>query len=160
MNTTGPSLPQPSLLGLRASFGFGDRLGLATPGHVAACKLGRLAPIFAQQSARELTRTQRTAQEVLRCAQEGIAGAGGWAGPWGADADHLKTQQDVEHYASAGFTFYTIDPSGYVQNVADRLGGDELTAAAEDVLKSGAFESLSQVESLYLGHKHDLPEAE
>jgi hypothetical protein len=29
-------LPQPALLGLRKSFGFGDRLGLATPGHLAA----------------------------------------------------------------------------------------------------------------------------
>src|ERR1041384_6472441 len=123
------TLPQPSLLGLRPSFGFGDRLGLATPGHVAACKLGRLAPIFAQQSARELTRTKRTATEVLRCAQEGVRGAG-WSSPWGADADHLKTREDVEHYAAAGYTFYTIDPSIHVQNAADKLAGTDLLDAA------------------------------
>jgi len=157
-NTTIPnsSLPQPSLLGLRPSFGFGDRLGLATPGHIAACKLGRLAPIFAQQSARELTRTQRTAHEVLRAAQEGIVRAGGWNGPWGADADHLKTKQDVQHYASAGFTFYTIDPSAFVQNKADKLQGNDLHAAAQEVVGSGAFESLAQIESLYLGKQHVL----
>jgi hypothetical protein len=147
-------LPQPSLLGLRPSFGFGDRLGLATPGHVAACKLGRLAPIFAQQSARELTRTKRTASEVLRCAQEGVRSAR-WSEPWGADADHLKTRDDVEHYAAAGYTFYTIDPSVHVQNVADKLAGSDLLNAAEDVVRSGAFDSIGQIESLYLGKKHE-----
>jgi hypothetical protein len=150
------SLPQPSLLGLSPSFGFGDRLGLATPGHIEACKLGRLAPIFAQQSARELTRTQRTAPEVLSAAQQGV-GKGGWTKPWGADADHLKTKQDVEHYAAAGFTFFTIDPSAYVQNIADKLSGLELSAAAEEVIGFGAFESLAQVESFHLGKNHELP---
>ena len=158
MSTSPSVLPQPSLLGLHPSFGFGDRLGLATPGHIQAARLGRLAPIFAQQSARELTRTQRTAHEVLRCAQEGVL-AGGWSGPWGADADHLKTREDVEHYAAAGFTFYTIDPSAHVQNVADRLTGLDLAAAAEDVVRAGAFESIAQIESLYLGKGVDLPEA-
>ena len=46
--------PQP--LGLHTSAGCGDRLGLATPGHVrAARKFGAIAPIFAQQSVRELS---------------------------------------------------------------------------------------------------------
>lgn len=156
MSHSEAALPKPSLLGLRPSFGFGDRLGLATPGHVAACRLGRLAPIFAQQSARELTRTQRTAGQVLRCAQEGVQRAG-WQGAWGADADHLKTREDVEHYAAAGFTFYTIDPSAHVQNIADRLTGTNLQKAAEEVVSSGAFESLAQIESLYLGRSHALP---
>lgn len=151
MSTT----PMPSLLGLAPSFGFGDRLGLATPGHIEACRLGRLAPIFAQQSARELTRTQRTAHEVLRCAQDGVI-RGGWTAPWGSDADHLKTRADVEHYASAGFTFYTIDPSAHVQNIADRLTGNDLESAAEDVVQSGAFDSLAQIDSLYLNQPHEL----
>jgi len=156
--TTEPklNLPLPSPLGLLPSFGFGDRLGLATPGHIAACKLGRLNPIFAQQSARELMRTQRTAHDVLRAAQDGIVLAGGWPGPWGADADHLKTKEDVQHYASAGFTFYTIDPSAHVQNQADKLNANDLQAAAQEVVQSGAFESLAQIENLYLGKKHDL----
>lgn len=145
----------PSLLGLRPSFGFGDRLGLATPGHVAATRLGRLAPIYAQQSARELARTQRTAREVLACAREGVAKAG-WSDSWGADADHLKTREDVEHYAAAGFTFYTIDPSAYVQNAGDTLGGNDLAAAAEDVVRCGGVESLAQLESLHLGRTRDL----
>ena len=51
-----------SPLGLSPSFGFGDRLGLATPGHIAAVKGTKFAPIFAQQSVRENTRTGRTPQ--------------------------------------------------------------------------------------------------
>ncbi|HEU0010203.1 MAG TPA: tagaturonate epimerase family protein, partial [Verrucomicrobiae bacterium] len=67
------NLPQPSALGLRKSFGFGDRLGLATPGHLAAVAKSDFAPIFAQQSVREMERTQRTPQEVLRAAQRALA---------------------------------------------------------------------------------------
>jgi hypothetical protein len=148
----------PSLLGLRPSFGFGDRLGLATPGHVAACRLGRLAPIFAQQSVREMTRTKRTPAEVMAAAQHGLREAG-WSDAWGADADHLKTREDVEQLAAAGFTFFTIDPSAFVQNQADALAGDDLRAAADEVVRSGAFESLAQVDKLYLGRKFDLPGA-
>src|SRR5512142_315174 len=41
---------QPRPLGLRTSIGMGDRLGLATPGHVRAVRAtgARIAPIFAQ----------------------------------------------------------------------------------------------------------------
>jgi hypothetical protein len=158
MTTTSRVLPQPGLLGLRVSFGFGDRLGLATPGHVAACRKGHLLPIFAQQSVREMTRTHRTPQEVMTAAQRGLEQES-WSGPWGADADHLKTRDDVENLAAAGFTFFTIDPSAFVRNEADQLSGSALTAAAEDVVKSGAFESLAQVEAIYLGKSYELPGA-
>ena len=141
---------EPSLLGLQPTFGFGDRLGLATPGHIAALKHGRLLPIFAQQSVRELSRTQRTAPEVLAAARAGIA-ACNYDGVWGADADHLKTREDVEMLAAAGFTFFTIDPSAYVQNQADALTGNDLESAAQDAVSGGSFESVSEAESLYLG---------
>ena len=59
-----PPLP-PQPLGLRTSFGFGDRLGVATPGHLAAARKYDFAPIFAQQSIREMERTARTPQEVM-----------------------------------------------------------------------------------------------
>ena len=47
---------RPHPLGLRTSAGMGDRLGLATPGHVQAVRAvgGDIAPIFAQQSIRTL----------------------------------------------------------------------------------------------------------
>src|SRR4051812_20041403 len=108
-----------TLLGTQPSFGFGDRLGLATPGHVAAMKAAGagIAPIFPQQSIREMTRTGRTPRQVMDDALHG-AKAAGWSGPIGADADHLKTPADVDATAAVGFTFFTIDPSGFVDQHA------------------------------------------
>ncbi len=107
-------------LGLAPSFGFGDRIGLATPGHVEAMKRAGagIEPIFPQQSIREMTRTRRTAQQVMDDALHG-AEAAGWRGRVGADADHLKTPEDVDVTAAAGFTFFTIDPSDDVDQQAD-----------------------------------------
>ena len=57
----------PITLGLRTSAGFGDRLGIATPGHLRALREagGHIAPIPAQQSIREMTRTGRSPQQVF-----------------------------------------------------------------------------------------------
>ncbi len=107
-------------LGLTPSFGFGDRIGLATPGHIEAMRrAGRgFAPIFAQQSIREMARTSRTPEGVMTDAVEAMKAAE-WHDPHGADADHLKTPADVDRTAAAGFTFFTIDPSGHVDQQAD-----------------------------------------
>jgi hypothetical protein len=107
--------PQP--LGLAISFGFGDRLGIATPGHVAAVEGTGIAPIFAQQSVRENARTGRNPQIVLDDAMWGIFELG-WRDPWGADADHVKEIVDLPPFIEAGYTFYTIDPNEYVDNDA------------------------------------------
>lgn len=117
-------------LGLAPSFGFGDRLGLATPGHVAAmhCSGSGIEPIFAQQSIREMSRTLRTPAQVVADAQAGMELAG-WQGSSGADADHLKTFQDVDVTVAAGFTFFTIDPSDYVDRAADNYDETQLRAA-------------------------------
>jgi tagaturonate epimerase len=144
----------PVTLGLKKSFGYGDRLGLATPGHVAAARKSDFAAIFAQQSIREMDRTQRTAQEVMAAAQAGVA-ATGWDKPWGADADHLKTEADVHRTASAGFCFFTIDPSAYVVNEADSMTGGDLEAAVQSQVKDGVFSSGNWTE-LYLGKKFQL----
>jgi hypothetical protein len=107
-------------LGLKPSFGFGDRIGLATPGHIAAMRRVPcgIEAIFPQQSIREMTRTQRTPQNVIDDAVSGMQAAG-WTGLCGADADHLKTPEDVDRTAAVGFTFFTIDPSGAVDPKAD-----------------------------------------
>lgn len=119
-------------LGLAPSFGFGDRIGLATPGHVAAMKRAGngIEPIFPQQSIREMTRTRRSPQQVMEDAVQG-ARAAGWTGRMGADADHLKTPEDVDATAAVGFTFFTIDPSGEVDQRADDY--DEPTLRAKFV---------------------------
>jgi hypothetical protein len=107
-------------LGLTPSFGFGDRIGLATPGHVEAIRRSGagILPIFPQQSIREMARTGRTPQNVMDDALQGARSAG-WTGPIGADADHLKTPADVDATAAVGFTFFTIDPSDHVDAHAD-----------------------------------------
>ncbi len=105
-------------LGLSPSFGFGDRLGLATPGHIAAVRGTKFAPIFAQQSVRENARTGRTPQRVMDDAKRALDAAK-WDAPWGADADHLKTVEDVPPFVEAGYTFFTVDPGEYVDNAAD-----------------------------------------
>ena len=120
------ALFHPVPLGLEPSFGFGDRTGLATPGHVRAMQAygEGIQPIFPQQSIREMTRTGRSPEIVMRDALEGMRTAG-WTGNTGADADHLKTPDDVDRTAAAGFTFFTIDPSDHVDEQAD--GYDEAT---------------------------------
>ncbi len=111
------SLPwlQPRVLGLQTSAGFGDRLGLATPGHIRALRRAGngIAPIFAQQSIREMGRTQRTPRQVVDDATWGSFSSG-WHAPSGADADHLKTREDVEACLGVGYTFWTIDPGDEV----------------------------------------------
>ena len=148
-------LSQPTALGLKKSFGFGDRLGLATPGHYAAVSKSDFAPIFAQQSVREMERTQRTPQEVLGAARTALAKLG-FAGAWGADADHHKTPQDVERSAAAGFTFFTIDPSAFVNNEADRMSPGELEAAIAGMERDGVF--ARGWSRLYLGRRFEVAE--
>jgi len=110
---------RPQLLGLQTSAGCGDRLGLATPGHVRAVRqFSGIAPIFAQQSMRENARTGRTPQQVMDDALWGIFQEG-WRQPWGADADHLKTTEDIDLCVAAGYTFFTIDPGDHVDNTIE-----------------------------------------
>mgnify|MGYP001019015974 FL=1 len=114
--------PQP--LGIKTSAGVGDRLGVATEGHLRAFKETNIAPILAQQSVRELIRTHRTAQIVMDDAMWGVFEAG-WREPWGGDADHLKTTEHMREYFDAGFTSFTIDPGEHVVNIT-ALSAEEI----------------------------------
>jgi len=106
-------------IGLATSAGMGDRLGVATPGHVRAVLAcdGLIMPIFAQQSIREMARTNRTPQQVMDDATWGVFQEN-WTQGFGADADHLKTFADINACLEAGFTFFTIDPGEFVDNRA------------------------------------------
>ncbi len=134
---------QPTPIGLATSAGFGDRLGLATPGHARALRAvgGGIVPVFAQQSIREMTRTGRSAQQVVDDATWGALEAG-WTDGYGADADHLKTTADATTCAAAGFTFFTIDPGEHVDNGADAASDADLRAAW-DALPWGRLEDVS-----------------
>ncbi len=144
--------PSPQPLNLAKTFGYGDRLGLAGAGHLAANRHGSFLPILAQQSIREMTRTNRTPEEVMDAAKAAIAETG-YTGVWGADADHLKTEADVELTSSAGFCFFTIDPSEFVNNTADNMGETDLLAIAETLSEEGALPV--DWENLYVGKTYE-----
>ncbi|HEY52623.1 MAG TPA: hypothetical protein G4N94_04125, partial [Caldilineae bacterium] len=116
---------KPRRLGLATSAGCGDRLGLATPGHIQAIRGTGIAPILAQQSMRENARTYRTPQEVIDDATWGVFQEG-WREGYGADADHLKTPADIDICVAAGYTFFTIDPGDHVNNEAHTAPSDRL----------------------------------
>jgi hypothetical protein len=122
--------PRAQPLSLAPSFGFGDRIGKATAGHIAAMRHSgsEILPIFPQQSIREMTRTNRTPRQVMDDAVRDMIHSG-WTSLFGADADHLKTAADVDITAEAGFCFFTIDPSGFVDAHADNY--DEPTLRAK-----------------------------
>ena len=122
----------PRSLGTTPSFGFGDRIGLATPGHIRALRStgSTLAPVLAQQSARELTRTGRSFTDVLDAATWGALEAG-WTSGYGADADHLRTTEEVEDALAAGFTMFTLDPSAQVDERARQTSSEDLERSVE-----------------------------
>ena len=124
----------PVTFGTRTTVGCGDRLGLATPGHLRAVRLSPtgawhpssgIAPILAQQSIREMARTNRTPTDVMDDAMWG-GFEEGWQAGFGADADHLKTTEDIDRCVAAGFTFYTFDPGAYVNNTYSTSAFDDL----------------------------------
>ncbi len=127
---------RPAPLGRQPSFGFGDRLGCATPGHIQAmrstCVGQPMVPIYAQQSVRENTRTGRTPQQVIDFAMWGVFQEG-WRAPWGADADHVKEVGVLAPFVDAGYTFYTIDPSDHVDNEAQTDSVEILRVKAESL---------------------------
>jgi hypothetical protein len=141
-------------LHLSPSFGFGDRLGLATRGHIEALRHSTfdLRPIFAQQSVRENARVGRTPQQVMDNAKRAVESAK-WDKPWGADADHLKSLDDLPSFVDAGYNFFTIDPSEHVDNSADT---DPLSVLQKKVADAD-WEKLS---ALYLSGNSNEPWAQ
>jgi hypothetical protein len=124
---------QPRPTGKTPSFGFGDRTGMATPGHLLALKGSGFFPNLAQQSIREMTRTQRSPAEVLDAAVFGALQSGHLTG-FGADADHLKTLDDVDRCADAGFVSFTLDAIEKVIDAAPRMSDADLEQAYRKIL--------------------------
>ena len=108
----------PELVGMRTSFGFGDRLGVATPGHLDAARDTRMFPVLAQQSMREMERSRRSPQQVIDDVTWAVVETG-YRGGFGSDADHVKTTDEIDRCIEAGFTGFTLDPGAYVQDWAE-----------------------------------------
>jgi hypothetical protein len=126
------SFLRPRVIGVMPSVGCGDRLGIATAGHLQAVARSRMAPILAQQSVRENERTGRSPRDVMTDAVVGVFQEG-WRRGFGADADHLKTSADIDAFAAAGFTFFTIDPGDHVDARADDATPGELAGLFQNL---------------------------
>lgn len=102
----------PQVLDSGPIFGMGYRppwrLGNIVQAQIAK-DLG-LKVMLAQQSAREIERTKRTFQDVMDSATC-AAFLTEFKSPWGADADHLKQEKDIEEAVNADFTHFTYDVS-------------------------------------------------
>ena len=103
--------------GRAVSLGLGDRLGLASPGHIELIRNYDVFPVLAQQSIRELTLTGRTYDDVLDSATWAVFQEG-YTGGFGADGDHLKTVEEVRTALARGYSMITLDCSEHIRSDA------------------------------------------
>ena len=103
---------------------------MANHAHIRSLEGSEFRPILAQQSIRELTRTKRTPDNVMDAAIWAVFQEGYKSG-FGSDADHLKTEADIDLMINAGFTMFTFDPSEFVINEADSIDIPSLESKAE-----------------------------
>jgi hypothetical protein len=148
---------RPRCIGLAASVGLGDRLGLATPGHIRAVRRSGkgLAVVLAQQSIREMTRTRRTPEDVMDSATYGVLEEGFTEG-FGSDADHLQRTEDIDATVAAGFTMFTIDPGSHVVNEADEMAADALARGVAELDYEALEIAPGDLKAAYAGRSFDL----
>ena len=101
--------------GHRITIGLGDRLGVASGGHIRIIRDLDVFPVLAQQSIRELNLTGRTYEDVLISAVWAVFREGYTKG-YGADGDHLKTYEEVEYALGCGYSMITLDCSEHIRN--------------------------------------------
>ena len=136
----------PVPVGRKVSFGTGDRLGVATPGHLRAFEGCDVFPVLAQQSMREMGRTGRSARDVIDDAGWGVFEAG-YTGTFAADADHIKQEEEVLSCHSLGYTMFTIDASDYIKIDAVHLSDEQAVKKFEELTEAG------ELKSRYLGRE-------
>jgi hypothetical protein len=136
-----------SLANFPITIGLGDRLGLATPGHLRLIKGSKIRPVLAQQSIRELFLTDRSFPEVLADATWGVFQEGYQDG-YGADGDHLKTVAEVKSALDDGYTMITLDCSEYIKQL-----GSENAAEVESLYQTIAPDKRRQLEKDFLSSK-------
>lgn len=117
-----------SLRKKKTTIGCGDRLGLASPGHIASASAFQISPVLAQQSIRELKLTGRTYRNVVDDACFGVLQAGFKDG-FGADGDHLKTIAHINMALAAGMPMITLDLSDEMQPEAGSWSESEVQTA-------------------------------
>lgn len=131
------------------TMGVGDRLGIATDGHIRVFKkYPEITPILSQQSIRELNLTNRTFADVLDVATFAVFRNNFTTG-FGADGDHVKKEEEVKYALSNGYTMITLDCSEQIDNTIEGLSFDKV---CELYKPNKAFEDL------YLNKTFDIGE--
>jgi hypothetical protein len=105
---------------------------------------------------RENARTGRSVQQVMDDALWGLFQEG-WREPWGADADHLKTTDDVDLCVAAGYSFYTVDPGAHVDGDAHTAPLDQLRDKVAALPWSALDDSPTTLAGRYLGRTYEVP---
>jgi len=108
-----------------SSIGLGDRLGIATPGHIDAVRDRDVMPVFAQQSVRELNFTGRSFKDVLDDVTWAVFQEDYKKG-FGADADHLKEKSQISEVLELGYTMITLDCTEYIDDSILEMDEEEL----------------------------------
>lgn len=141
----------PVPIGRKVSFGTGDRLGVATPGHLRAFEGCDVFPVLAQQSMREMGRTGRSAQDVIDDAGWGVFEAG-YTGTFASDADHIKQEDEVLMCHKLGYTMFTIDASDYIDAGGARLADEDAVRKLDELPEAG------ELRDRYLGREWNFSE--
>ena len=142
-----------SLRNERTTIGCGDRLGLASFGHIKAARKVQAYPVLAQQSMRELTMTKRTFRQVVDDACFMVYAAD-YRDGYGADGDHLKTIPDIDVALAAGMAMITLDLS----EVMNAAAGDWDAAAIEAAFAEFPADFQKRIMNDYAGKKFVLGE--
>lgn len=134
-----------------ATVGLGDRLGLASPGHIESIRDTRAKPILAQQSIRELTLTNRTMNDMLDAACFAVFQEG-YTGGFGADGDHIKEESDIQMALSLGVSMLTLDCSDQIPKSLEESSSIEI----QEQYNRLPQEVIARYEGLYLNQTFDV----
>ena len=131
-----------------ATIRLGDRLGLASPGHIETIKGKNIKPVLAQQSIRELTLTNRSMTDMLDAAAFAVFQEG-YKGGYGADGDHIKEESDIKYALSLGVSMITLDCSDQIdktiEEASDEVIAEEFSKVPEEVKQSYFDKYLNKV---------------
>lgn len=125
-----------SLREYRITIGTGDRLGVATPGHIRAVRTFRVRPVLAQQSVRENTQTGRSFEEVVSDAAWAVFQENYQDG-YGADGDHLKSLQEIKEALRARVSMITLDLSEKLNPLAFDYSKEQLARQFGEEIEKG-----------------------
>jgi hypothetical protein len=134
------------------TIGCGDRLGLATPGHIRALAPFDASPVLAQQSVRELTLTHRDFAGVVRDASF-LVFQEGFEDGYGADGDHLKNLPDIDTALDAGMPMITLDLTEVMVPGPAEWSASRIDAGFQALDAS----TRSHVDGTYAGKHFELP---